>query len=92
MRFPRTEVYRLLSEQFEQVEIIWDNDPYDEVNAFALTIKEFMRDRQIQQVDEGVRCFVEFKLEQTRQLAAVGLANGEFSACPRSQDFIPQPA
>lgn len=81
MRFPQIEVERLLTERYEQIELIWDRDPYDEVNAIALTIKEFMRDHQIGEVDAGIRAFLAFKKEQSRALADVGLdAGGDFSA------------
>jgi len=88
MRFPRVDVQNLLSERFEQVEVLWDQDPYNPVNAFALTIKEFMSDHQIQQVDEGIQRFVEFKQEQTQCLAAVGLGHSD-SRLPSSQDLSP---
>ena len=94
MRFERTEVQRLLSEQLEQLETLWDQDPYNEVNAIALTIKEFMGDNQISGVEQGIQRFIDFKREQSRRLAAVGLANdGDFTGrLPSSRRLEPQVA
>lgn len=80
MRFPFGKVHDLLTRRFDQIEEIWDRNPYDEVSVFALTIKEFMLDHQITLVDEGMMRFIEFKQEQTRSLSDVGLgAAGELS-------------
>lgn len=73
MHFPEAKVSRLLSERFDEIEAIWDRDPYDPVNACAVTIKEFMTTHRIAAVDEGVRRFVAFKEQQRHELAKVGL-------------------
>jgi len=94
MRFPQAEVRQLLKERFDVVEVIWDHDPYDEVNTFALTIKEFMSDHAIENVDEGIQRFIEFKREQTQSLAKVGLGTStDFSTrLPSSPNLAPQAA
>ena len=73
MRFPQAEVLRLLAEHFDRIEQIWDQEPYDAVNAYALTIKEFMRDHAISAAEEGIARFVDFKRKQTQCLSEVGL-------------------
>lgn len=85
MRLPETEVFQLLTEQFDVIEARWDANPFDEALAYALTIKEFMRDRQIQDVDEGIRQFVSFKQEQIARLSQLGFgtAQATFSLPPR---------
>lgn len=73
MRLPENEVRRLLTEAFDQLERLWDQNPYDVAIAYATTIKEFMADHQISDVGEGLTKFVAFKLEQVRALSGVGL-------------------
>lgn len=93
MRFPRVEVQRLLNEQFEHLEDLWDRDPYDEVKAIALTIKEFMGDRRITTVEQGIARYLKFKQDQSQRLADVGLAGGDLSErLPSAPRLEPQPA
>jgi hypothetical protein len=77
MPFFKARVNRLLTEHFHQIEAIWDQDPYDPIKVYAVTIKEFMTAHQIDTVDEGVRKFLAFKERQQRKLTEVGLGGSE---------------
>jgi hypothetical protein len=67
------EIERLLLDAFDQIESLWDRDPYNGALAYALTVKEFMTDRHIQSVEEGLRSFAALKQIQTRMLAELGI-------------------
>ncbi len=73
MEIKVVDVKQLLEEHFEHIEKIWDEDPYNEVHVFALTIKEFMLARGIDRVEEGIKQFIAFKNEQTEELTRLGL-------------------
>lgn len=77
MQFPQEDVRQLLKQDFEQIESIWDADPYNEVNVYALTIKEFMQTYEITDVDEGIDRFISFKAKQSNELSIVGLGSDE---------------
>ena len=82
MQFRRPEVERLLTEQYERIEDLFQQSPYDEVRAYAVTIKEFMADHGVADVVEGIERFVAFKQDQTLRLAELGLGRSEFSLPP----------
>ncbi len=73
MRFPESEVYGLLDKQFDQIEAIWEKDPYNEAVVYAFTIKEFMKDHAIRSPEEGIQSFKAFKLAQREELSTLGL-------------------
>jgi hypothetical protein len=75
MHFSEAKVSRLLTEHFDQIEAIWDQDPYDPVKVYAVTIKEFMTAHEIDAVDKGVRQFLAFKAQQQHKLTEVGLGS-----------------
>lgn len=85
MHFRQDDVRQLLMQHYDQIEIIWDREPYDEVNVYALTIKEFMQAHQISDVDQGIERFIAFKAEQSNELSIVGLGADEPQPSPSSR-------
>ena len=73
MRFLESDVYGLLDKQFDQIEALWEKDPYNEAVVYAFTIKEFMQDHQIRSLEEGIQSFKSFKLAQREELSTLGL-------------------
>jgi hypothetical protein len=82
MPFPERQIHRLLSEQFDHIESIWDDDPYDAIKVYALTIKEFMYAHRIQDVEQGIASYLAFKQDQHRKLVALGLGSDDPEAAP----------
>lgn len=80
MIFHEARVRRLLRQSLETLEQMWDENPYDEILVCAVTIKQFMADHDVADIDEGLRRFAAFKEEQSQKLADVGLGN-QISAC-----------
>jgi len=73
MRLARTQVSQLLKGRFDEIEAIWDTDPYNEVLVLALTIKEFMLAHRLHEVEQGIDRYLDFKQQQQRELAPLGL-------------------
>jgi hypothetical protein len=74
MRLIENEIRRMMTEQFEHLEDLWEQTPYNEVLAYAITIKEFMNYHHIQQIENGIQLFKSFKEKQMQQLSLLGLA------------------
>ncbi len=93
MLFPESEVFGLLDRQFDQIEAIWEKDPYNEVAVYAFTIKEFMQDHRIRSPEEGIQSFKAFKIAQREELSTLGLdphASELISSAPSASRLTPQ--
>lgn len=77
MRFPESDVRQLLCHHFDEVEALSEASPYDETLVCALTVKEFMRDREIGDVTEALAAYASFKAEQGRELSRLGIGHLE---------------
>jgi hypothetical protein len=82
IRYSENEVRRLLRQPQSELEMLQATSPYDEALAYALTIKDFMKDHGIAAVEEGLARFWQFKEGQAASLAAVGLASRRTGPLP----------
>lgn len=82
IRYAETEVRRLLRLQESELETLHETSPYDESLAYALTIRDYMKDHGIAGVEEGIASFWRFKEGQATTLAALGLASRRTGPLP----------
>ena len=68
---------QLLIHRYDDLEQLWDQEPYNELYVEAVTIKEFMQDHQIEDFEIGLLSFKNFKLRQSKILNSIGLHNAD---------------
>lgn len=82
IRYAEADVRGLLRRTLAELETLFETSPYDETVAYAVTIKDFMIDHQIGNVEEGIARFWQFKQSQSESLARLGLASRRTGPLP----------